>query len=174
LSVVAIQPTTLSRWQRQSCQNNRLRDTSIVQNYHRLLRTSMTVPCVRSSCIVRVPCMTTLSVLGNVRRVVADLVRPRSQSQLSSGYLTDVGIGVVVAVAACVMFCILQHWHSKTLFACGMSVKWQTLDDGRLCDTAYASNPYWSLRRCVVELQGVSRVVVASAVVASRVAACPL
>lgn len=100
--------------------------------------------------------MTTLSVLGNVRRVVADLVRPRSQSQLSSGYLTDVGIGVVVAVAACVMFCILQHWHSKTLFA------------------AYASNPYWSLRRCVVELQGVSRVVVASAVVASRVAACPL
>ena len=114
--------------------------------------------------------MTMLSVLENVRRVV----RPRSQSQLSSRCLTDVSIGVVIAVAACVMFCIVQHWHSKTLFACGMSVKWQTLGDGRLCDTTYASDPYGSLWRCIVKLQGVSRVVVASAVVASRVAACLL
>lgn len=51
--------------------------------------------------------MTILSVLENVQRVVADLVRPRSQSQLSYGGLTDMRIGMVVAVVACVMSCIV-------------------------------------------------------------------
>jgi len=49
--------------------------------------------------------MTTLSDLGNVRRVLADLVRPSVQSHSSCGRLTGMRIGVVIVMAACVMFC---------------------------------------------------------------------
>lgn len=85
-------------WQRYFEQLKRLESTN---NLH-LLQVSGNVSCVQSSCIVRVPCMATLSNLGNVRRIGVDPVRPSGQSKLWPGLSPGKRSGVV---AACVVFC---------------------------------------------------------------------